>query len=112
MISGLDAGTYSVIPQSQGYWFAPAGQAVTLTADQFGVDFTASLGSLLNLANSSNSLLSLQIAGPGGESCVIQSSSDLIHWTSILTNTFGPTNSLELLVPPNEPSLFYRALTP
>jgi hypothetical protein len=111
-ISGFAPGTYTVSAQSQSYWFAPPSLTVTLTADDLAVDFAAYHGSLLNLANLANGALSLEVGGPGGQSLRIQCSADLIHWTSISTNTFGGANSLEVLLPTNGPVQFYRVLTP
>ncbi len=52
----------------------------------------------------------LTVSGPVGSSHVIQTSTDLVHWTPFSTNTIPPGGSVEVVdLNPNSPQKFYRA---
>ena len=56
-----------------------------------------------------NGNLQLRLSGPSGAEVVVESSSDLLHWAPIQTNTV-PVEGLFLSVPANEPpAQFFRA---
>jgi len=52
----------------------------------------------------------LTVSGPVGSSYVVQTSTDLVHWTPFSTNTISPGGSVDVVdLNPNSPQKFYRA---
>ena len=51
----------------------------------------------------------LTVSGPAGSSYVIQTSTDLVHWTPFSTNTISPSGSVDIVdLNPSSPQKFYR----
>lgn len=60
-------------------------------------------------SNASPQQLELWLDGQGGQTYILQSSTNLLTWNAVSTNLFA-TNSLRLLLPAtNNPGMFYRA---
>jgi len=80
-------------------------QSVTLFVLPATTNFKMRVGT-----NAAPHQLELWMDGQGGQTYMLQSSSNLVSWTSISTNTFT-TNSLRLLLPTtNSAKLFYRGV--
>jgi hypothetical protein len=60
-----------------------------------------------------NGVVQFTLAGPADASCVLQTSSNLVSWVSLLTNTISPVGLLQISDPAagGQPFRFYRAVT-
>jgi len=65
--------------------------------------------SLTSGAPRTDGQFAFQVNGEMGQSFVLQSSTDLVHWTAASTNTLGATNA-QFLLPGGARAQFYRAM--
>jgi hypothetical protein len=99
------AGNYSVKVENGG-GEVTAGPAIVLVA---GV-LDPVVGIFGSKCGFTNGGFQLQLFKPAQSNCVVDASSDFIHWTPIYTNTSGSTNFSCLdSVATNLPSRYYRA---
>ena len=61
------------------------------------------------IPNSPAGQLGLQLNGQAGQTYILQSSTNLIHWTPISTNQ-AASNSFEVFLPTTNAAQFYRAV--
>jgi hypothetical protein len=65
---------------------------------------------LLSGFKTGNGIFSFVLNGPAGSNYVIQTSTDLAHWTPFSTNTVSPDGSVVIVdLTPTSPQKFYRA---
>ena len=70
-----------------------------------------------NVLYSTNGQISFKLTGPAGQLVIVQTSSDLVNWLAIWTNTFG-TNAISDILNFSDPrsgvysNRFYRAHSP
>ena len=97
----LPTGMYTITPSAAGVVFVPAGISVTLGASAAGVNFQAYLLNQLLVLAPTGSSLHLQIAGPVGKGEVLEFSTDLFHWTPVLSDqrSWQATACADFLVP-------------
>lgn len=62
----------------------------------------------------SNGIIRFSLQGPAGSMCVLQTSTNLIHWTPLSTNSIPPEGVLTVTDPTSStrPARFYRAVAP
>jgi hypothetical protein len=112
-VSAFAAGSYTVTPTSPNYLFVPANCPLTVGPDQLGVNFKAYRWNTLSLDAVTNGVMHCVIADTNGQTCRVLTSTDLIQWLPISTNTIGPSNYLDVFLPlTDEPGRFYRTVSP
>jgi hypothetical protein len=111
--SAIAAGSYSVTPTSPNYLFIPASRLVTVGPDQFGFNFKAYHWNALSLESSTNGVMHCIIADTNSLTVRVLTSTDLIQWLPVSTNTIGPSNYFETFLPiTGEPMRYYRTVIP
>ena len=111
--SGIAAGSYSVTPTSPNYLFIPASRPVTVGPDRFGVNFNAYHWNALSFEAVTNGMMDCIIADTNGLTCRVLTSTDLVQWLPVSTNTVGASNYFETLLPmTGEPTRYYRTVIP
>jgi hypothetical protein len=111
--SAIPAGSYSVTPTSPNYLFIPASRPLTVGPDQFGINFKAYHWNALSLEAVTNGYMDCIIANTNGLTCRLLTSTNLLDWLPLSTNTLGPSNYFETLLPiTGEPARFYRTALP
>lgn len=109
----LASGSYVVAPESTDYLFVPPNRLVTVGPDQLDIKFKAYHWNALSLDSAANQILNLVFAGTQGKTYRLLSSTNLVDWTGVATNTIGPSNYFETLVPIKGPgSLLLRVVSP
>jgi hypothetical protein len=113
-LEGLAAGTYSVVPTSTNFLFAPTNRLVTVGPDQLNVDYKAYRWNALSLEGVANGVMHLAFAGTNGQSYRILASSNLVDWLPISTNSPVMSNLFEFSAPiiKTNGNRFYRAVRP
>jgi hypothetical protein len=112
-VSAFAAGFYTVTPTSPDYLFIPANCPLTVGPDQLGVNFKAYRWNTLSLESCMNGVLHCVIADTNGQTCRVLTSTDLIQWLPISTNTLGPSNYFETFFPiTDEPRRYFRTVIP
>jgi hypothetical protein len=106
-------GIWIVTPQNPNYVFVPTNRPVTTGPDAVGVNFSAYHWNEMSLDGTSNNTMQVVYPGTNGVSYRLLSSSNLVQWTAVATNTIGFTNYWEMFLPINPAgSQFYRMVTP
>jgi fibronectin-binding autotransporter adhesin len=113
-LKGVTNGTYSVTPSAAGILFVPASQIVSVGPNAAGVNFLAYQLNALSIEAFTNSTLRMAFAGTNGQTEVLESSTNLVTWLPVSTNTTGSNGIFEVFVTnnPAQASLFMRARTP
>lgn len=112
-VSAFAAGSYTVTPTSPDYLFIPATRPLTVGPDQLGVNFKAYHWNALSLEAVTNGALYCIIADTNGLTCRVLTSTNLVQWLPVSTNTVGPSNYFETFLPKiNEPMRCYRTAIP
>jgi predicted outer membrane repeat protein len=105
-------GTYTITPSNANYHFVPASRSLTVGPDQLGVDFKAYGWNMLSTEGISNSVLHLVYAGNEGDTVRTLSSTDLVDWIPVSTNTVPATKLFDIFEPIENPTRFYRTFKP
>jgi len=112
-LEGFAAGPYTVTPSNSTLVFVPPSSLVTVGPDQLFVNFNAYRSNLLAMEAVTNGMLPLFFAAPTGQTYRTLTSSNLMLWVPVATNTLGPTGYFRILVPmTTEPGRFYRTVSP
>jgi hypothetical protein len=113
-LDGLSPATYQVTPVSSNYLFVPPSLMITVGPDQMNMDFRAYRWNALSIDGFSSGVLDLVYAGTNGQTIRVLASTNLIDWTTIATNTIGPSNLVDLFEPeiPSFPARFYATERP
>jgi hypothetical protein len=102
----------TITPSNVNYCFVPSTQSVTVTADQPGVDFKAYGWNMLTTEGVSNGVLHLVYAGNQGDAVRTLSSSNLVDWIPVCTNTVPATKLFDIFELIENPTRFYRTVKP
>jgi len=114
---------YTSTNSSGSLTFSPAGNAsgsatITVTVNNGAASNNVTVRSFVvtvglvteQLRRTPGGQMVLTVSGPVGSSHVIQTSTDLVHWTPFSTNTIAPGGSVDVVdLNPNSPQKFYRA---
>jgi hypothetical protein len=112
-LQGLAANAYSVTPESANYLFVPANRSIIVGPDQLDVNFQAYYWNALSRDAVSNGVMQMVFAATNEQTIRLQTSTNLLQWSSISTNTVGSSNYLELALPVStDAARFYRTATP
>ncbi|HTY87434.1 MAG TPA: immunoglobulin domain-containing protein, partial [Candidatus Acidoferrum sp.] len=112
-LEGFAAGSYTVTPSNSTFLFVPASSLVTVGPDQLAVNFNAYRSNYLSMEAVTNGMVPLFFAAPTGQTYRTLTSSNLLLWVPIATNTLGPTAYFRIFVPmTTEPGRFYRTVSP
>ncbi|HEX5218676.1 MAG TPA: choice-of-anchor Q domain-containing protein [Verrucomicrobiae bacterium] len=113
-LEGLTVGSYAVTPSTATYLAVPTSRVVTVGPDHVNVDFKAYRWNALSLESASNGVLHLAFAGTDGQTYRVLSSSNLVDWLPVSTNTTGTSNLFEFFDPTIQSNQlrFYRTVSP
>jgi hypothetical protein len=112
-MSAFAAGAYTVTPTSPNYLFIPANHPLTVGPDQFGINFKAYRWNALSLESTTNGVMHCVIADTNGQTYRVLTSTDLVQWLPVSTNTVVTSNYFEIFLPiTGEPGRYYRTAIP
>ena len=86
--TAADAGNYYVVAQNGG-GEVTSGNAIVIVLGSGGITIGGPIPLLCGMTNGG---FHLQLFKPASSNCVVEASSDYIHWTPICTNSSGSTN--------------------
>jgi len=111
-LDDLAAGSYSVVPSTDGHLIFPSSQNISVGPDILDVDFTAYRRNSLNAGLIGGGTLRLRYAGTNSDVVRLQGTSDLVNWLDRATNTVGPDGLTDFLQPTSGNRQFFRTVKP
>jgi hypothetical protein len=113
-IPDVIAGSYAVTPSCAGTFYSPGNTNVTVGPNATKINFAGYGLNALNVQSYTDGILQLAYGGTVGQTFVVDSSTDLSHWTPYSTNQVGTNNLGELSITTDRtlPTVFFRAHSP
>jgi hypothetical protein len=110
VLFGVSPGNHNIVPTSPEAVVIPNSRALSVSSDILGIDFKAYLFYGLTIEDVSNQNLTVVLAGQSGDTFEVQTSQGLTgQWTTLSTNTVGPSGIDTFQAPVNGTASYLRA---